>query len=479
MGVAWVSGNTVESVTMATETEAKVTFLDAAAVETVLGKPHVLNGVEVRVQRWSPPENAKVNTGKTVATTGTRQSDLPARISNDFLECSICCDIFKKPKILIPCLHTFCALCLQEWVKRNVKETFPCPLCCHEVTLPQNGVAGLKDNFFMESLVEALAEQNNIRHGKDGINCTNCDEGKAATSRCSECAEFLCARCESAHRVVKATKGHTLFPFEELKIGKYDNIFRDRKAPLCSKHPGEILKLYCRTCETPICNECALFEHRDAQHDYTHIEEVATEKRKAILDLTLQCQAQIKFFHREEDAQKRLKQHLLKHAEEARKNVRSTVQSLITLVKEEGDRLLACIDTEVGCRKKQIEAGIEGAQTSLASTKSTCEFAETLAREGGDYEVASFSQEMMQRLSVLARPRFHTVDFELANVTIDYSVMKKKLPEHPNPGKRYSGMLYRAYLPYTSDGLRVLHLLEKAFNQKLMFTIRASRGGSD
>ncbi|XP_078603295.1 putative E3 ubiquitin-protein ligase DTX3 [Branchiostoma floridae x Branchiostoma japonicum] len=40
-------------------------------------------------------------------------------------------------------------------------------------------------------------------------------------------------------------------------------------------------------------------------------------------------------------------------------------------------------------------------------------------------------------------------------------------------------MLYRAYLPYTSDGLRVLHLLEKAFKQKLMFTIRASRGGSD
>ncbi|XP_078603237.1 E3 ubiquitin-protein ligase TRIM45-like [Branchiostoma floridae x Branchiostoma japonicum] len=289
----------------------------------------------------------------------------------------------------------------------------------------------------MESLVEALAEQNNIRHSKDGIHCTNCDESKAATSRCSECAEFLCTRCESAHRVVKATKGHTLFTFEELKIGKYDNVFKDRKAPLCSKHPGEILKLYCRTCETPICNECALFEHRDAQHYYTRIEKVATEKRKAILDLTLQCQAQIKFFHREEDVQKHLKQHLLENAEEARKNVRSTVQSLITLVKEEGHRLLAWIDTEVGCRKKQIEAGVEGAQISLASAKSTCEFAETLAREGGDYEVALFSREMTQTLTDLARPRFHTVDFESANVTVDYSVMKKKLVKNSPTNAQY------------------------------------------
>eukprot|EP00058_Branchiostoma_floridae_P026042 XP_002611532.1 hypothetical protein BRAFLDRAFT_63831 [Branchiostoma floridae] len=195
------------------------------------------------------------------------------KVSDDFIQCTICCYNFKKPKVL-PCLHTFCAHCLQEWVQKNDGNTFPCPTCREQVHLPENGVEGLKDNFFLASLVKAVTEHHKVRHGQDGLLCTTCDEGKPATSRCSECAEFLCESCESAHRLQRATKGHTLFTFEELKTGKYDGVFKTRKAPPCPKHSGEILKLYCRTCETPICNECALFEHRDSQHDLKRIEEL-------------------------------------------------------------------------------------------------------------------------------------------------------------------------------------------------------------
>ncbi|XP_066287792.1 uncharacterized protein [Branchiostoma lanceolatum] len=50
----------------------------------------------------------------------------------------------------------------------------------------------------------------------------------------------------------------------------------------------------------------------------------------------------------------------------------------------------------------------------------------------------------------------------------------KQGPEHPNPGKPYAGTTRKAYLPYNSDGIKVLGLLEKAFNQKLTFTIGTS-----
>ncbi|KAI8485511.1 hypothetical protein Bbelb_367050 [Branchiostoma belcheri] len=352
---------------------------------------------------------------------------LPEEVSNDFLECTICCDTYKNPKILIPCLHTFCEHCLQEWVQKNDGDTFPCPICRQPVPLPQDGVGGLKNNSHLASLVKAVTEHHKIRQGKDVLLCTSCDEGKPATSRCSECAEFLCASCESAHRLVRATKGHTLFTFEELKTGKYDKVFRARTAPPCSKHSGEILKLYCRTCETPICNECALFEHRDSQHDLKRIEEVAAEKKETILALTPQCQARMQLFRQTEEVQKRLKEQLQLNAEGARQNVHKTVQTLTALVKEEGERLLTCIDTEEKTRKKQVDAEIEAAQISLASAKSTCEFAETLAREGGDYEVVSFSQDMTTRLNDLTKPPADAVDFELANITVDYSVMRQKV----------------------------------------------------
>ncbi|XP_035682832.1 E3 ubiquitin-protein ligase TRIM56-like [Branchiostoma floridae] len=350
---------------------------------------------------------------------------LPDKISHDFLECTICFHVFKNPKVL-PCLHNFCEPCLWEWVQKNDGDTFPCPICRQPVPLPQNGVEGLKDNFFLASLVKAVTEHQGVRHGKDVLVCTNCEEGKPATSRCSECAEFLCESCESAHRL-QSTRSHTLFTFEELKTGTYDNVFRARKAPPCSKHPGEILKLYCRTCETPICNECALFEHRDSQHDYTRIEEVAAEKRETILDLTPQCQARMQVLRQTEFVQKRCKEQLQLNAEGARQNIHKTAQSLIAMVKEESERLLTCVDTEETSRKKQIDAEIEGAQISLASAKSTCEFAETLAREGGDYEVVSFSQDMTTRLNDLTKLPADTTDFELANITIDYSSMEHKL----------------------------------------------------
>ncbi|XP_019647571.1 PREDICTED: protein PML-like [Branchiostoma belcheri] len=352
---------------------------------------------------------------------------LPEEVSNDFLECTICCDTYKNPKILIPCLHTFCEHCLREWVQKNDGDTFPCPICRQPVPLPQDGVDGLKNNSHLASLVKAVTEHHKIRQGKDVLVCTSCDEGKPATSRCSECAEFLCANCESVHRRVRATKAHTLFTFEELKTGKYDKVFRARTAPPCSKHSGEILKLYCRTCEAPICSECALFEHRDSQHDLKRIEEVAAEKKETILALTPQCQARMQLFRQTEEVQKRLKEQLQLNAEGARQNVHKTVQTLTALVKEEGERLLTCIDTEEKTRKKQIDAEIEAAQISLASAKSTCEFAETLAREGGDYEVVSFSQDMTTRLNDLTKPPADAVDFELANITVDYSVMRQKV----------------------------------------------------
>ncbi|XP_051534722.1 E3 ubiquitin-protein ligase DTX3L-like [Myxocyprinus asiaticus] len=46
--------------------------------------------------------------------------------------------------------------------------------------------------------------------------------------------------------------------------------------------------------------------------------------------------------------------------------------------------------------------------------------------------------------------------------------------EHPNPGKPYQGASRIAYLPDSAEGRKVLKLLERAFNQRLTFTIGCS-----
>lgn len=47
--------------------------------------------------------------------------------------------------------------------------------------------------------------------------------------------------------------------------------------------------------------------------------------------------------------------------------------------------------------------------------------------------------------------------------------------KHPNPGKYLSSCKRTAYLPNNKEGREVLHLLEKAFKQKLIFTVGTSR----
>lgn len=42
---------------------------------------------------------------------------------------------------------------------------------------------------------------------------------------------------------------------------------------------------------------------------------------------------------------------------------------------------------------------------------------------------------------------------------------------HPNPGQYYSAIDRTAYLPYNNEGKEVLKMLEKAFAQRLIFTI--------
>lgn len=51
--------------------------------------------------------------------------------------------------------------------------------------------------------------------------------------------------------------------------------------------------------------------------------------------------------------------------------------------------------------------------------------------------------------------------------------------KHPHPRRPYSGLRICAYLPDNRDGRAVLKLLEKAFNEQLLFTVATNKDGED
>eukprot|EP00058_Branchiostoma_floridae_P023370 XP_002608860.1 hypothetical protein BRAFLDRAFT_241590 [Branchiostoma floridae] len=60
-------------------------------------------------------------------------------------------------------------------------------------------------------------------------------------------------------------------------------------------------------------------------------------------------------------------------------------------------------------------------------------------------------------------------------IVIDYHFPRgTQGPEHPNPGRPYFATSRQAYLPDNREGREVLALLQRAFNQRLVFTVGTS-----
>ena len=64
---------------------------------------------------------------------------------------------------------------------------------------------------------------------------------------------------------------------------------------------------------------------------------------------------------------------------------------------------------------------------------------------------------------------------ECGTIVITYRIPSGvQSTEHPNPGVRYHGVIRTAYLPDNKDGKDLVHLLRKAFDARLVFTVGKS-----
>ncbi len=194
------------------------------------------------------------------------------------LECSICFDSFKQPKLL-PCYHVFCkSPCLEKLVTKDGR-SLTCPTCRHIVPLSERGVDGLQSDFHIDHLFE-------IRDAFDKAgntnNCENCEDGKA-TGYCCDCKNLVCDDCKGIHSKLKLTKSHKIISLEKFE----GTIPVSEKTPsYCPKHPTKTLSLVCEACSVLICTHCARSDHQGHNHqghNYELISDVLPHHKKDIL----------------------------------------------------------------------------------------------------------------------------------------------------------------------------------------------------
>ena len=138
--------------------------------------------------------------------------------SGSSLACAVCLGIYRDPKFL-PCHHTFCASCVQDWAGRHSGSTFPCPTCRRMTSLPAGGVAALQGNFYISA--------DDLERARKGNQCPVHGQ-KELEFFCVPCDKAICINCKltdhESHRTQDLDKALELrkkeLPGERARVQK-------------------------------------------------------------------------------------------------------------------------------------------------------------------------------------------------------------------------------------------------------------------
>ncbi|XP_062575688.1 E3 ubiquitin-protein ligase TRIM33-like [Saccostrea cucullata] len=243
---------------------------------------------------------------------------------SDLLKCSICLEIYKKPKCL-PCLHSFCEACLHTYVNSDTEDKtsnsedlktkadtnskhseIHCPTCRNVVKIEDDNsskttwLKGLPDNFFIVNLID----RRSIRtESKTCDPCASDGKREPASTWCVNCTEALCKQCKSDHQKFKSLRDHSLLDLHLVKTRE--------NAPFkgfipCPEHLSSQAQVFCVDHHSACCTLCATIRHRKCS-DILTLEEAAknekvTQELNAKLD-ELAKEIQIKISSRKERQQ--------------------------------------------------------------------------------------------------------------------------------------------------------------------------------
>lgn len=190
-------------------------------------------------------------------------------------DCPICFEKLRNPKHL-PCLHTFCELCIQSFidssisdcVKNHKKISFDCPVCRRINYPPDQNISAnewaeqLPKNHQLLAIKDSYEKGNNT---ESDVFCDSCAQNKEqviATFRCKQCRDNLCETCcKLIHKRVKAFAFHTIV---DLRSDKTE-VNTTTDVGNCLVHSNRSIEVYCFDHEELGCSFCLTTKHKDCK----------------------------------------------------------------------------------------------------------------------------------------------------------------------------------------------------------------------
>uniref|UniRef100_A0A665V901 RING-type E3 ubiquitin transferase n=1 Tax=Echeneis naucrates TaxID=173247 RepID=A0A665V901_ECHNA len=281
-------------------------------------------------------------------------SPVVRQIDKQFLVCSICLDHYRNPKVL-PCLHTFCESCLQNYIPPE-SLTLSCPVCRQTSILPEKGVCALQNNFFITNLMEVLQRD------------PECSRPEA---------------CSVLESVSAAVAGKPL---------------------CCPNHEGKVMEFYCESCETAMCLDCTEGEHRE--HVTVPLRDVV-EQHKAALKTQLDAiHSRLPQLTAAIELVSEISRQLNDRKIEAIAEITSTFEELEKALHQRKSALITDLESICSAKQKVLQAQLSSLLQGKEHIQSSCSFTEQALSHGSATEVLLVQKQMSERVTALARHDF-------------------------------------------------------------------------
>ena len=318
-------------------------------------------------------------------------------------ECPLCLETVKDPKTL-PCLHSFCLLCLDKhalYARRQLQTTIKCPVCLTCFQIPEGDTFGdLPTSFHLNRLVDLLA----LRDGsEEAQRCSSCDENNTATCYCFVCQNFLCASCFEAHQRLKATRGHRNILVKNLQAQDVQELIR--RPAMCSQqyHEDQTLEYYCEECKICICHKCSVVSHN--RHSVVEMQKAADEHKMQIADALEKVKTEVAVYENQMKKQKELMAKSRLEISAAQRRMTGTVDKCIRILTDHKSAMNAKFDEINQAQQKTHASQLENFQFAVTQLKRSVEQGQNMLERNINVEILQTKQVIIGHCEELLNAR--------------------------------------------------------------------------
>ena len=307
-------------------------------------------------------------------------------------QCPICWETLKDPKTL-PCLHSFCLICLDNLAsigRGRRQDEISCEICETLIPIPEeNTFSHFPTSFHLDRFKEILTVFNG---NQAAMTCMNCNDGRMAISYCFVCQDYLCSTCDQAHRRLRVTRDH-----RNISLEKKHLLDLLQRPGMCEQesHEGETLLHYCDECNECICHIC--YDESHWQHDVVDIQQAAREGKKRLEKVLKKAEEEITASEDEikksEDIFNSRKQEIC----EARRNVKAVVKELIKNLKQHEKAVLTEIDDISEQQQKRHASKQRKLELLVTRLKSPVEHGKRVLKRNVDMEIVKEQKVIIGR----------------------------------------------------------------------------------